>query len=112
MSITQRHASDCATEAAHMDPAIAVMGCTCGAAMDDAREVDVLALSWAIDSHAMAYGAGEPIHDEGTCSTDCAGDIAARYRSAYVDLDPAPGQQRLHSTMCFDAECPQCRSRH
>jgi hypothetical protein len=39
---------------------------------------NVLILSWAIDEHAQAMR-DEPVHDEGTCSDDCAGDICARY---------------------------------
>lgn len=42
---------------------------------------DVLRLSMAIDDHVLAWGPDEPVHDNGTCSTDCAGDILARYRS-------------------------------
>jgi len=47
----------------------------------DEAVLNVLWLAHAIETHTARWPAHEPIHDDGTCSTDCAGDIAARYRA-------------------------------
>ena len=39
-------------------------------------------------------------------------ELAADLARAVIRQRPyeAPGQQRLHATMCFDVECPECAS--
>lgn len=50
-----------------------------GRQADNHPALNPLLMAFAIDKHTLAYGPTEPIHDGGTCSTDCAADIARRY---------------------------------
>lgn len=50
-----------------------------GRQADNHPALNPLLMAFAIDKHTLAYGPTEPIHDGGTCSTDCAADVARRY---------------------------------
>ena len=70
----------------------------------DEADLNVLWLSHAIDAHTARWPAHEPIHDDGTCSTDCAGDIAARYRAEGDAQAVCVCGEPLHSPMHLDAQ--------